>query len=92
LTDEGFPLSLIHPELGTSRRLYTWFVNDGIAMGHKEELYLSPSMSCLGEQFFVNDYQERVKKKTNTDVEKVKLISIERLVTGLRERMPVEIL
>jgi hypothetical protein len=92
LIDMGFPLSLFHRQAGASRRLYARFVNDGIAMGHKEDLYPSPSMPCLGEQSFVDDYQERVTEKTSTEAEKVRLIPLERLAAGLRWKMPLELL
>jgi len=92
LTDKGFPLSLFHKELGSSRRLYARFVNDGMENGHQEEFYPSPSTPCLGEQSFVDDYRERVTEKTAAVAGEVKLIPLERLITGSKARMPLEML
>jgi hypothetical protein len=92
LTDKAFPLSLFHRDAGTSRRLYERFVNDGIAMGHNEEFYPSLSTPCLGEQSFVEDYRERVMKKTSAQGENVELIPLERLARGVKATLPLEML
>ena len=92
LTDKVFPLSLFHKEVGTSRRLYERFVRDGIEMGHNEEFYPSLSTPCLGGEPFVEDYRERVAKKTSAQGENIALIPLERLVREVGANLPLEIL
>ena len=82
LTDNRFPLSLFHKDIGSSRRYYARFVNEGVEMGHQEEFYPSPSTPCLGEESFVDDYRERIAEKTTTVTGEVKLIPLEKLVPG----------
>ena len=92
LTDKGFPLSLFHKDVGTSRRLYERFVSDGIEMGHNEGFYPSLSTPCLGGEPFVANYRERVAKKTSAQGENVALIPLERLARGVKANLPLEML
>jgi len=92
LTDKGFPLSLFHKELSTSRKLFTQFVNDGIEMGHKAEFYASPSTPCLGEDSFVDDYRERLTKRKSAEAGAAKLIPLERLAREATASLPFEML
>jgi len=93
LTDNRFPLSLFHKDLGSSRMHYARFVNEGLEMGHQEEFYPSPSRPCLGEESFVDDYRERVRvaQKTTTATGAVKLVPLERLVPG-KAKVPLALL
>ncbi len=48
-------------------------------MGHNEEFYPSLSTPCLGEESFVEDYRERMMKKTSAQGQNIELIPLERL-------------
>jgi hypothetical protein len=92
LTDKVFPLALFHKDVGTSRRLCERFVGDGIEMGHNGEFYPSLSTPYLGGEPFVEDYRERVAKKTSARGEKFALIPLERLARGVGANLPLEML
>ena len=91
LTDNRFPLSLFHKDIGSSRRHYARFVNDGLELGHHEEFYPSPSTPCLGEESFVDDYRERVAQKSTIATVEVKLVPLERLAPG-KAKVPLALL
>jgi len=92
LSDKEFPLSLFHKDMGSSRRLFVRFVNDGMDMGHNEEFYPSLSTPCLGEEAFVNEYRERATKMESAEPGGVELIPLERLATRIKVTLPLEML
>ena len=92
LIDKELPLSLFHKEVAASRRLYERFIRDGLEMGHNEEFYPSPSTPCLGEQSFIENYQERLATKTSTQGENRELIPLERLARRLKADLALEML
>ncbi len=59
-------------------------------MGHNEEFYPSLSTPCLGEESFVEDYRERMMKKTSAQGQNIELIPLERLARGGKANLPLE--
>jgi len=53
------------------------------------ELRIAP---CLGEESFVDDYRERVNKERRIEGRGIELISLERLATLLKAKVPLEML